>query len=53
MSTNKYLDLTDVIEDLFDQIYDLQDFIKDSGLDERDFIQWQKDRDTVTYHQEE
>ena len=50
MSTDKYLDLTDVIEDLFDQIYDLQDFIRYNGIDEQDFIQWQNDKDNITYH---
>ena len=50
MSTDKYLDLTDMIEDLFDQIYDLQDFIRHNGIDEQDFIQWQNDKDNITYH---
>ncbi len=50
MSTDKNSSILFLIEDLFDQIHELQDFIHDSGLTEKDFREWQNDRDDVTYH---
>jgi len=50
MSDEDPFDITIMIEDLFEQIYDLQDFIRYNGIDEQDFIQWQNDKDNITYH---
>tara|TARA_R100000541_G_C1835802_1_gene75006 strand:- start:68 stop:220 length:153 start_codon:yes stop_codon:yes gene_type:complete len=50
MVKDKNLDLTIFIEDLLDQIHELQDFIEDSGLTEEEYIQWQKDKEVITYH---
>mgnify|MGYP000471622734 CR=1 FL=1 len=50
MSTKETFDVAAMIEDLFDQIHDLQDFISYIGVDEQDFIKWQTERDNITYH---
>tara|TARA_R110000764_G_scaffold3440_1_gene14332 strand:- start:561 stop:725 length:165 start_codon:yes stop_codon:yes gene_type:complete len=54
MSANKNSSILILIEELFDQIHELQDFIHDSGLTEKDFREWQNDKDNdsddETYH---
>jgi len=50
MSKDEPYKFSEIIEDLFEQIYDLQDFLIYNGIEEKEFVQWQKDRDNITYH---